>query len=187
MAVAAGCVALVGMMALPQMLAMKNYANRMDDSAEGRELIWQTGLETFLDNPLGIGIGPAGFSHYIVILGGPFKGTARKELHSDYLSFLVERGILGFLALLMLLGTAALLLWKSLALSRDPTRFLTTLSLTGMLIFTAMDGTTHEMLHYRHVWVLFGLIAAQERIVRKSSLGGAGVRDSLAGPQAMAS
>lgn len=170
MAVAGGFVALAGMAALPQMLAMKNYANRMDDSAEGRELIWQTGVETFLGNPLGIGIGPAGFSHYTVILGGPFKGTKRKELHSDYLSFLVERGIIGFASLLMLLGTGALLLWKGLAVSRDPARFLTTLALTGMFLFTAIDGSTHEMLHYRHVWVLFALIAAQERLVRRAAL-----------------
>jgi O-antigen ligase len=187
MAVAAGCVALVGMLALPQMLAMKNYANRMDDSAEGRELIWETGIETFLHNPLGIGIGPAGFQHYIVILGGPFKGTARKELHSDYLSFLVERGVLGFLALLMLLGTAALLAWKGLALARDPTRFLTMLGLAGMLVFTAMDGTTHEMLHYRHVWVLLGLIAAQERLVRRAALGRTVEAGAPAGHPAMAS
>jgi len=169
MSLVAGFVLVLGMASLPQLLAMKNYANRMDDSAEGRSLIWQTGIETFLDNPLGIGIGPAGFSNYKVIAGGPFKGTKHKELHSDYLSFLVERGIFGFLALLMLLGTAAMLLWRALGASRDPTRYFTTLALAGMFLFTATDGSTHEMLHYRHVWVLLGVIAAQERLVRRGA------------------
>jgi len=169
MGLAAGFVLLVGMGSMPQLLAMKNYANRMDDSAEGRNLIWQTGLDTFFENPLGIGIGPAGFADYKVIQGGPFKGTKHKELHSDYLSFLVERGIFGFVALLMLLGSAGMLLWRTLAASRDPARYFTTLALAGMFLFTATDGSTHEMLHYRHVWVLLGLIAAQERLVRQGA------------------
>jgi len=69
--------------------------------------------------------------------------------------------------LLLLLGGFGLLLWNSLFRTREPALFLTALALSGMFVFQLVDALSHEMLHYRHVWVLFALIAAQERLVRR--------------------
>ncbi|MGH9867900.1 MAG: O-antigen ligase family protein [Candidatus Polarisedimenticolia bacterium] len=168
MAVAGGVILLAGSMVMPSLLAAKNYANRMEYSAEGRELIWHAGVETFLDNPMGIGIGPAGFSSYLVLTGGPFKGTARKELHSDYLSFLVERGVVGFAGLVLFLVGFVAMLWRCVRGSKGSAALCITLALVGMFAFNMVDSLSHEMMHYRHVWVLLGLIAARDRMMRVS-------------------
>jgi O-antigen ligase len=182
LAVVAALALMAATAVLPRLLAEENYANRMDNSAGGRSLIWKAGIQTFLENPFGIGIGPAGFASHAVITGGPFKGGERKELHSDYLSFLVERGVIGFLGLLVFLGGFGLLLWNALFRTRDPVLFQTALALSGMFAFQLVDALSHEMLHYRHVWVLFGLIAAQERLVRRRAAQGALRAAPLPGP-----
>lgn len=154
----------------PQLLGIKNYGDRMDKSAGGRVLLWQAGLNSFLENPLGIGIGPAGFEQVGgLITGGEFGTGRRKELHSDYLSFLAERGILGFTGLVLFIASFYMILWRSVWWSYPWDRlFLSVLGLGGMFMFMWIDSVTHEILHYRHVWLAFGLMASQERLLRKN-------------------
>ncbi|HKY31258.1 MAG TPA: O-antigen ligase family protein [Candidatus Polarisedimenticolia bacterium] len=166
LAAAGGLTVAAAAVVLPGVLSTHNYANRLDDSAGGRNLIWEAGMESFLHNPLGVGIGPAGFQYTKVISGGPFKGTTRKELHSDYLSFLVERGVFGFLGLLMFLGSIALMLWRCLTAARDRPSLFMAMALSGMFLFSCIDALSHEVLHYRHVWLALALAVAQERLVR---------------------
>jgi O-antigen ligase len=148
----------------PAIQSVPNFLNRLPRSSEGRRILWKTGLETFLDNPLGIGIGPARFKQEVLVIGGTFEGGRRKELHSDYLSFLVERGVLGFMGLMLLLGSIGAMLWRSLQATRAGPQFLWVLGLCGMFSYMLVDALSHEVLHYRHVWVVVALIAAQERL-----------------------
>ena len=142
---------------------LHNYLDRLPNSTSGRTILWKTGIETFLHNPLGIGIGPARFKEVVIIT----EANHRKELHSDYLSFLVERGIFGLAGLLLVIGAIARSLTRSLRNQTSQPELLWILGLVGMFIFTLVDAVNHEMLHNRHVWVIYAVIVAQERISAK--------------------
>jgi O-antigen ligase len=154
---------------LGQVLGTHNFADRLPGSAEGRSVLWKAGIESFLANPLGIGVGPAGFEQVYVVSGGSFQGTRRKELHSDYLSFMAERGIIGITGLLFFVGAVWLLLRRSARLVRSQEQFLMVLGLSGMFIFALVDAVSHEVFHYRHLWLALSLIAAQWKLLRRAS------------------
>jgi O-antigen ligase len=86
-----------------------------------------------------------------------------KEAHDDYLSALMERGVIGFVALLMLLTTV---IYRGWAVARPRPSPLGTgvivrpNALFGALVGTLVASTVYELLHVRHVWALFGLLAA---------------------------
>ena len=86
-----------------------------------------------------------------------------KEAHDDYLATLVERGVLGFVGLLLLIGTIIIR-----ASNIDPRQMSaefrrvvpSTAPLIGALVAMAVSAFTHEVLHYRHFWTLLGILAA---------------------------
>jgi len=85
-----------------------------------------------------------------------------KEAHNDYFAALTERGILGLLGLLVLvlgLGT------RTISVLTPPVeRFAGVLvnpnALVGAVVGTMAAMTVYELLHVRHVWALFAIIAA---------------------------
>ena len=86
-----------------------------------------------------------------------------KEAHDDYAAALIERGVIGVVGLLMLifaLASAAV----SVGLSRLKPGFAAVLvrpnALVGALLGTMVAETVYELLHVRHVWALFGFVAA---------------------------
>ena len=86
-----------------------------------------------------------------------------KEAHDDYAAALIERGVIGVVGLLMLifaLAAAAI----SVGLSRLKPGFGAVLvrpnALVGALVGTMVAETVYELLHVRHVWALFGFVAA---------------------------
>jgi O-antigen ligase len=86
-----------------------------------------------------------------------------KEAHDDYLATLVERGALGFVGLMLLIGAVV-----TRAISIDPRRLSpdfrrvvpSTAPLIGALVAMTVSALTHEVLHYRHLWALLGILAA---------------------------
>jgi O-antigen ligase len=86
-----------------------------------------------------------------------------KEAHDDYFSALMERGVLGFVALLMLVVAVVYRGW--IVARPRPGPGVTSViahpnALFGALIGTLVASTVYELLHVRHVWALFGLLAA---------------------------
>lgn len=88
-----------------------------------------------------------------------------KEAHSDYTATVVERGVIGALGLLLL----------GLSLVRRASRVLagplrpgyvehvpSPQMLLGALAAVFVAASFYEVLHFRHVWALFGLIAGFE-------------------------
>ena len=127
--------------------ALIERPERLDRSSTTRSQLWDAALNTWKDSPEGIG--PGNFSAQNVYLGF--------QSHNDYLGVLVENGIFGLAALLALLGT----LWVCLD------RFGRTL-----LIFVAIDASFHNILNYRHIWLLLGVavvVAATDRRVSEDS------------------
>jgi O-antigen ligase len=85
------------------------------------------------------------------------------EAHNDYLATLVERGPLGMVGLLLLVGGVYV---RAMSISLRPLRpafskvVPGTAPLLGALVAFAASAMTHEILHYRHLWALLGVLAA---------------------------
>jgi hypothetical protein len=86
-----------------------------------------------------------------------------KEAHNDYFAALIERGPLGFLGILLLVSSV-LLRGVSLTTAKLSRRFADVVvrpnALVGALTGTLLAMTVYELLHVRHVWALFAIVAA---------------------------
>ncbi len=147
---------------IPKLMQAENFLDRMPRSANTRMEIWTAGYKSITEHPLGIG--PGAFKK---IGQGPFNNEGKRaELHSDYISHLVERGPLGFIGLLMLYGALVLLIVKQLGEANTNQEFLWASGLLGMMSFIVVDALNHEGMHYRHVWFAFALIAIQSKLMK---------------------
>ncbi|MDP9340575.1 MAG: O-antigen ligase family protein [Actinomycetota bacterium] len=91
--------------------------------------------------------------------------------HNDFIAAIVERGVLGEIALLVLVGAIAV---RSIALGgralpgvagrEVPAPGYLLGAVVSLVVFTA----THEILHDRNVWTLLGLVAALYLWIRNS-------------------
>lgn len=131
---------------------LHNSIGRLDRSDSSRFVLWQLGFHTFGDEVLvGVGPGTAGIRLAQVSEVG-------KSLHSDLLASLLERGVLGAVALLLLLGGAVLTAWR---VAVRGAAWLASPAALAVAVLTVVPGlVTHEVLHFRHVWLLLGLLAA---------------------------
>ena len=131
---------------------------RSSRSASARQQLFAQEYELFRTGSL-LGRGPA--STRLTL--GTSTATTVKEAHDDYLATLVERGALGFVGLMLLIGTIIIR-----ASNIDPRRLSagfrrvvpSTAPLIGALVAMAVSAFTHEVLHYRHFWALLGILAA---------------------------
>jgi len=107
-------------------------------------------------------VGPGGTKAALQAEQAPYV----KEAHDDYLAAVVERGLLGGVALVWLV---ALVVVRARRIGRrDALRpeFAAVLPRPELLGAAAgavlLSALFYEVLHFRHVWALFGLIAAAE-------------------------
>ena len=126
---------------------------RLDRSVGGRLAIWSEAWDGAGAQVL-VGVGP-GSAPRIPLA----EGTLRRGLHNDYLAFLIERGVVGLLGLLVL--SAALLRWSARLLTGELPdgrggRWVPA-GIGGAVVASLLLATTHESFHFRHLWVLFGL------------------------------
>ena len=120
---------------------------RLDKSGTGRKDIWLDGIHALQKDPLGIG--PGGFKPlgiHTKIVNGELD-TA--EIHHDFIGYLVERGYIGVLGLLLLYVT----LWRA-GSKRGVAR--------GLLLMNLVAGQFRETLHFRHLWLFIALALAAE-------------------------
>jgi O-antigen ligase len=161
-------ITLVSLVIYPSVAKMPSLSSRFSRSFDSRIILWKTGLDTFIKNPIGSGIGPAGFKE----VGPEVEITTNKlkkmELHSDWLSFLVERGLIGFAGIVLLFGAIAKMLLQTTKTSNSNREKLWITGLFGMFIFALSFSFTHEILHFRHVWCAFALIAIEYKLRKKN-------------------
>jgi O-antigen ligase len=135
---------------------------RLDRSVTGRLTIWSQAWAGAGSRAL-VGVGPG--SAPKIPLGA---GSLHRGLHSDYLAFLVERGLLGLLGLLGL--CAALLRWAGRLLVAGSTEHRWRLAgLGGAVVANLVLATNHESFHFRHLWVLLGLVWAAYLLVGRQA------------------
>ena len=137
---------------------IRNTIGRSERSAEDRLLRFDQ-LEQLYARGGVIGYGAAATKSVLETQGV----SNAKSAHNDYIATVVERGVIGALGLALIVGAlvalSAAIAARPLApafrsVVREPEY------LVGALIVVALAGVSHEVLHFRHVWALFGLVAA---------------------------
>ncbi len=162
-------IAIIGLMIYPKVAKIPNFLDRFQRSIYTKSDLWRTGLNIFIKNPLGFGIGPGGFDEIGPEIAVFRREPMKMELHSDWLSFLVERGLFGFLGIVLLFGAIAMMLFQTLKTINLKREYLWIISLFGMFVFILSFAFTHEVLHFRHVWCSFALIAVEYKLRKKRS------------------
>jgi len=131
---------------------------RSPDSAGQRQSLLQESVALYeRGNPLGEG--PVSTKPRLEREQAPLI----KEAHDDYLAALIERGPIGLIGVLLLVCSLAL---RGLFVTRQRVAagFAAIVprpnALVGALAGTLVAGTVYELLHVRHVWTLFAVVAA---------------------------
>jgi O-antigen ligase len=113
------------------------------------------------------GAGPASTKDLLEAEQAPYA----KEAHNDWLATLIERGLLGAIGLLLLSFELALRghrIWARSRLDDALSEVLVRPAyLTGGLACVLAFSVTHEVLHDRTVWCLFGIVAAAAFVTRQ--------------------
>jgi len=157
---------------------LRDSVGRQAESSTSRSTILQETAALYFttDNPLGIGANATKFAFQEHQFGYV------KEAHDDYAAALVERGVLGGAALLCLLVMVAVRCRRIATRTLRPScRALIPrpelLGAAAIAIFAS--GLFYQVLHFRHVWALFGLIAAADLWGRTDSAANRpGLRDA---------
>ena len=131
--------------------------DRVERSAGGREVIWTTAWNAWLQRPMGIGYGNFVNDR---VAGGMMT-------HNDYLAVLVEMGPVGLLGLLALFAT----IW---VVGRRATR--------AVLLFLMVNALTHNVLNFRHLWVFLAIALAYDLAAPKNDSKPAAVPEGEAAP-----
>jgi hypothetical protein len=135
-----------------------NTLGRSERSAEDRLFRFAELRELFLDGGV-LGHGPAATKPALADMGRPVP----KSAHNDLFATLVERGVAGVAGLALLFGA---LTRASASIARGGLRpaFAPAVAaprfLVGGLAVVAVGSLSHEILHFRHVWALFAIVAA---------------------------
>jgi O-antigen ligase len=105
-----------------------------------------------------IGLGPGSTKPILTAGNYPYPN----EAHNDFLAALSERGVLGLFGLLLLVGAVAL--WAAPLARRPLTAGFAAVvprpaGFVAALLAMAFISYYEEILHFRFVWALFGIVA----------------------------
>jgi O-antigen ligase len=128
---------------------------RSSKSAEGRQTLFEQEVYLYRTGSL-LGRGPATTKANLA------ESEIVKEAHDDYIATLIERGPIGVVGLIILIGAIGVRAWAVAMrplLPRYAEIVTSPIMLIGCLLTMAATATTHEILHYRHVWALLGILA----------------------------
>jgi O-antigen ligase len=147
-------------------LGSNSFLARAGHSSEGRFTIWRNLQSVYSRTPLGIGPGNSTYLTLSVEDRLRPNSLQSKEAHNDYLAYAIERGPLGLLGLLALLGSA---FGKLGGVARNEDEKASpgvngplVAALTGALVASAVHALTIEVLHFRHFWMLMAIVCAIE-------------------------
>jgi O-antigen ligase len=113
-----------------------------------------------------LGLGPAATKPLLTRWEFPYAN----EAHDDYLAVLVERGVVGLLGLLLLFGSAV---YRAAPTIRRPlsARFAAAVpvpaGLVAGLLALSVNSFYEEILHFRFLWALLGIVAVLGKDARR--------------------
>jgi hypothetical protein len=119
--------------------------SRAPDSFESRTAMVRSGWQQFVEQP--IGLAPHGMR----------ETTEERNVHNDYAAYLFERGYLGFLGLLFLMGGAATYAIYS-GFHGDDLHRRRMATLLALLVVTMISELVHEYMREREVWMGMAMI-----------------------------
>jgi hypothetical protein len=140
---------------LGQTSTFESSLGRVDASMGPRIERWRGSLELFRDE-LVVGIGPSATNEWLDALNARVAG----EIHNDYVAGFLERGPLGgFGNLLLLAGIVIATIRVALSDRLGREGWLPSAAF-GAAVSVLLAGNALEILHFRHVWLLFALVVA---------------------------
>jgi O-antigen ligase len=137
---------------------LRDSIGRGTKSANDRETILSQAIPLLYRGGL-LGQGPVSTKPRLQADQAPFV----KEAHDDYFAALSERGVIGAAGLLLLVCSLLVRTWGvvTLPLTSEVAAILRwPPALAGMLIGVLVEGLSYEVMHFRHAWAVFGIIAA---------------------------
>jgi O-antigen ligase len=165
----AGVIGIVGLMVV-QTLPIEAWANatgvpllrdsigRSSQSAQERQWLVQETLGLFVQG-VPWGLGPNSTKPLLQYQLAPYA----YQTHDDYIESIVERGVLGAIGLLLLIGSLLIRTWTMVTspMRREfalviPNRA----PLVGAALGLAVSASYYQILHFRHVWTFFAVLAA---------------------------
>jgi hypothetical protein len=159
---------------------VRDSLGREAESGGSRTTLAYEGLNLWLHGDSLLGVGPSNTESTLRARQAPYI----KESHDDYLAALLERGLLGGVALVLLgaaLGIRARRISRPGGVAPD---YLAVVPrpelLAAAAVAVGISAMFYETLHFRHVWALLGLIAALELTGRRRAARAAATRN--AGP-----
>ena len=137
---------------------IREWVGRSGTSTRQREVVLSESVGLYYQGgPLGQG--PTSTIHRL----NANQANFAKESHNDYVAALLERGLVGAIGMALLVGTVFLRAW-SVVLRPMSQGFAAVVPRTPPLLAAVTAAfvlaTVYEVLHARHVWALFGLVAA---------------------------
>ena len=148
-----------------QPLLVNSIGRSAQSSAERSELITET-RQLYEQSDGVLGLGPASTKPLLTTRLYPYAN----EAHDDYLAALVERGPLGVLGLLLLVGSA---ISRASPIIRRPlsARYAAVVpapaGLVAGLLTLSVNSFYEEILHFRFLWALLGIVAVLGKDARR--------------------
>jgi O-antigen ligase len=138
---------------------LNNSVGRADKSFAGRLGLWSQAVTKTGPRAI-VGVGPGEAKDELQISNGAVNHQTNTlnihSMHSDFLGFLIERGVIGLVGLLLLYAALARRTWRVLA--TGSVRGIGVAALGAALAANAADSFFHETFHFRHAILLFGLL-----------------------------
>ena len=145
---------------------LRDYIGREQQSADGRDALLLEVINLAVQGGA-VGLGPASVKPTLIAQHAPIEF----EAHSDYTAALAERGVLGVLGLLALI--AAVVWYARGALMPMTAGFAAVIThpgaLVGALVTFAVGAGIYEVIHFRHLWALFAVVAALQLSRRQAA------------------
>lgn len=147
---------------------LNDSIGRQAESSGSRSTIFSETMRLYFSQGTPLGIGPGETKNAFQASNYAYV----KMAHDDYTAAIVERGWLGGLALICLLVIVAA---RSRRIASRPLRsdyaaiFPRPELLAAAVIGMFISGTLYEVLHFRHVWALLGVVAAVDLWGRRGS------------------
>ena len=137
--------------------ALRDSIGRQAESGSSRTALAAEAVDLWRSDGL-VGVGPGRTKEALLQRQAPYI----KEAHDDYAAAFVERGLIGGAALVLLVG-ALLVRAARVAGGRLHPDYAAVLPrpelLAAAVVAILLSALFYEVLHYRHVWTLFGLVA----------------------------
>ncbi|MER7005361.1 O-antigen ligase family protein [Dactylosporangium sp. NPDC000555] len=141
---------------------IRDSLGREAQSSGSRSTVAAETARLWLEAPNPFGIGPASTEAALRAGQAPYV----KEAHDDYLAAVLERGALGGIALALLVAAVAVRARRISAADGVGPQHRAVVPRPELLAAAAvaigLSGFIYEVLHFRHVWAVLGLIAALE-------------------------